>query len=335
MPAAQNKTNFRTYDAAIRLLAAVIATTRGQVKLDFNELSALMGGGTTPSAVDHRLRPVKQLGKLQMQWLKEGRDPGTLPIEKDEIQKLFGESTPGGIEFQFREIKALGRAQQEAVENEEDPSGLKLGAHASTSGTPGRGKESGVGRGGSKASNATKRKRGAAAKKVAMSGEDGSDDANSDYDKKDIRPSEDDVNVGPAKRRSTVASRKAKTAPAKKTASAPRKSNTDPVARRLFPSADNGDSSTPKPTEGPSLFGNGVKSISSAINNSHVDQYDDDEIQVLDKPPTPTPRKKLPTARGVKTEPGVQKRTQNWGYESGNETHTPMDNSFDFDDDEV
>lgn len=40
-----------------------------------------MGGGTTAAAVDHRLRPVKQLAKLQLSVREQKKDPGDLPIE--------------------------------------------------------------------------------------------------------------------------------------------------------------------------------------------------------------------------------------------------------------
>lgn len=41
-----------------------------------------MGTDATPSAVDHRLRPIKQLAKLQDSCLKQGGDPKDLPVEK-------------------------------------------------------------------------------------------------------------------------------------------------------------------------------------------------------------------------------------------------------------
>ena len=41
-----------------------------------------MGEDYTGSAIDHRLRPIKQLAKLQVQCVERGSDPGDLPIEK-------------------------------------------------------------------------------------------------------------------------------------------------------------------------------------------------------------------------------------------------------------
>lgn len=46
------------------------------------ELARLIGGGTTAPAVDHRLRPIKQLSRLQHIWLEQGKDPGELPVDK-------------------------------------------------------------------------------------------------------------------------------------------------------------------------------------------------------------------------------------------------------------
>ncbi|CAJ2508000.1 Uu.00g091860.m01.CDS01 [Anthostomella pinea] len=162
------KTNFKTYEASTRLLAAVIATNKG-IKLDFKELAKYVGGGTTKDSVNHRLRPIKQLAKMQAACVGKGEDPGELPVEKGaladlvgggaspsslehrfrpikklgeeltggkekEIQKLFGESTPGGIEWQFREIKHLGKAQQAAIAKKQNPAGVavKSGSAAST-----------------------------------------------------------------------------------------------------------------------------------------------------------------------------------------------------------
>ncbi len=45
-------------------------------------LAAHVGGGATASSIDHRLRPIKQLGKMQANSLKRGEDPGGLPVEK-------------------------------------------------------------------------------------------------------------------------------------------------------------------------------------------------------------------------------------------------------------
>ncbi|KAK9426514.1 hypothetical protein SUNI508_00041 [Seiridium unicorne] len=137
------QTNFRTYEAQARLLAAVIATAKP--KLDYKAIARHIGSDATPAAVDHRLRPLKQLAKLQAKCLDEGKDPMNLPIEKAdttcaddsyitdvltsyaEIQKLFGESTAGGLEFHFREVKATGKAQQDAVRNNKDPTEVPVG----------------------------------------------------------------------------------------------------------------------------------------------------------------------------------------------------------------
>lgn len=116
----KNKTNFKTYEASTRLLAAVIATTN--VKLDYAgkriyftyvtctstaaldsclpsptcqhklpsdpiippsiELARYIGGTATKDAIQHRLRPIKQLAKMQAACVKNGEDPGELPVDK-------------------------------------------------------------------------------------------------------------------------------------------------------------------------------------------------------------------------------------------------------------
>ncbi|KAH6655277.1 hypothetical protein BKA67DRAFT_232208 [Truncatella angustata] len=117
--------NFRTYEAQARLLAAVIATAKP--KLNFTAIAKHIGSDASPHSVDHRLRPMKQLARLQAKYVEEGKDPADLPVDKAEIHKLFGESTPGGLEFHFREAKATGLAQQDAVKAGEDPTRVPVG----------------------------------------------------------------------------------------------------------------------------------------------------------------------------------------------------------------
>ncbi|KAI1259392.1 hypothetical protein F5Y18DRAFT_409841 [Xylariaceae sp. FL1019] len=124
-PAQKAKTDFKTYESATRLLAAVIATTG--CKLDFKELARHVGGRATKDSINHRLRPIKHLAKLQIRALEQNQDPGDLPVETQEIHRMFGESTPQGLEWQFRDIKSLAKAQKEAADKNEDVSALSIG----------------------------------------------------------------------------------------------------------------------------------------------------------------------------------------------------------------
>ncbi|KAI1126367.1 hypothetical protein F5Y10DRAFT_267145 [Nemania abortiva] len=206
----KNKTNFKSYETMTRLLAAVIAT--GKPKLDYAELARHVGGGATKDAVDHRLRPIKQLAKMQAACLKKGQDPVELPVDKGEIQKLFGESTPAGIEWQFREIKSLGKAQMQAVEKGDNPAALL------PAGTPsaGRGKGAGArtpGSGGiaktpGTATRGRKRKVPATLVPLDSSDENGENDGNDDSDCDIV----DTPSKRPAKRPKTTAA----TTPSKK-----------------------------------------------------------------------------------------------------------------------
>ncbi|KAI1377428.1 hypothetical protein F4677DRAFT_459324 [Hypoxylon crocopeplum] len=317
MPAPQNKTNFRTYEASTRLLAAVLATIQGKVRLNFNEIAKMIGGGTTGSAVEHRLRPVKQLGKLQSVWMKTEKDPGDLPLDEKstleytlisssrylpihttistKIQKLFGESTAGGIEWQFRELKALGRAQQEAFDAGGDPASLKPAGQ----GTPGRVKGSGrsskatSARGGAASLAGTKRKRGGNKKQVTMSEDDseGDDDDNkkeSDYDAKD-RDSDndfdDDSGLDDDLAQATPTPKRRNTG---KPAAIPKikKGSSCSVARTLFNKGNKKATATYKSIDG-----------SEQINLVDFDEYDEDEPVAKD---TTTAR-----SSRVKTEPGT------------------------------
>ncbi|OTA61072.1 hypothetical protein K449DRAFT_395778 [Hypoxylon sp. EC38] len=299
MAPAQNKTNFKTYEASTRLLAAVLATINGKVKLDFKELAALMGGGTTGSAVDHRLRPVKQLGKMQVACRDAGKDPGDLPVETGEIQKLFGESTAGGIEWQFRELKTLGRLQQEALDEGKNPADVKVGlskgkASASAKSTPTTSKTVRA-----STSAASKRKRGG--KKVTMS-EEGSDDqgADSDYDAKDIH-SDDEYQTTPApKRRNTGGAStkgKGKVVPATTKTNGSTK-DANGTARKLFPNGNGAGIGVKSSSD--SIFGDGTTSSASNV---------DDVIEVASSSDEAPARKKSSRSR-VKAEPEPEQMSE-------------------------
>ncbi|ORY71615.1 uncharacterized protein BCR38DRAFT_404681 [Pseudomassariella vexata] len=184
------KTNFRTYEAQTRLLAAVIASAGP--KLDFKER---VGMGATVSSIEHRFRPIKLLAKAQNLCVEQGEDPTDLPTEPGAIQALFGESTPDGIEFQFRSIKNLGKAQKAALAAGQDPSkvqigsaapGSKAGGPSSAASTPGDRKIAATRTPGSRAGTG---KRSVAGKKRAVDVVSDDDDlGNSDYSQ-DVTPS--------------------------------------------------------------------------------------------------------------------------------------------------
>ncbi|KAI1283649.1 hypothetical protein F5Y07DRAFT_394550 [Xylaria sp. FL0933] len=104
----KNKTNFKTYEASTRLLAAVIATTN--VKLDYAELAKHVGGGATKDAINHRLRPIKQLAKMQATCIRKGEDPGDLPVDKGALAELVGDgATAVAMEHRMRATKQLAK----------------------------------------------------------------------------------------------------------------------------------------------------------------------------------------------------------------------------------
>ncbi|KAI1214883.1 uncharacterized protein F4807DRAFT_455335 [Annulohypoxylon truncatum] len=273
MPPHQNKTNFRTYESSVRLLAAVLASAKP--KLNYAELAEYMGGGTTASAVDHRLRPVKQLAKMQIACRKAKEDPGKLPVETQEIQKLFGESTVGGVEWQFREIKAVGRAQQQALEEGKNPAEVKIGPGKPKLSTtpPSTAKKAGAG-----GTPGSKRKRGG--KKVNMSDEDTGGGDDSDYDVKDVKSEEEESKTPAPKRRNTAtkaSATKAKATPASKKNGNDKDTTTanGGVARNLFPASGGRQS-----TNGDSLFGKGIQRVPTKTNVQVIvdsDSGEDDE----------------------------------------------------------
>ncbi|KAI8630146.1 hypothetical protein F5Y19DRAFT_474533 [Xylariaceae sp. FL1651] len=120
---APNKTNFKTYDASTRLLAAVIATCNP--KLDYAELAKHVGGDTTKDAVNHRLRPIKQLAKMQAACVKADKDPGELPVDKGALAGLVGGgATPSALEHRMRPVKQLAKMQTACRDAGGDPGEL-------------------------------------------------------------------------------------------------------------------------------------------------------------------------------------------------------------------
>ncbi|EFX01199.1 hypothetical protein CMQ_6141 [Grosmannia clavigera kw1407] len=149
--------NFRTYEAQSRLLAAVIASHPG-LKLNFKAITLHFGSDVTESVIRHRFRPVKMQAEAIRKAVAQGQDakelsgifyvnekgtrasglnlsdcipvpctlssrppPSGLSLTSTEIAKYFGESTPQGIEFQFRSIRKDAKALRDAVDKGESP----------------------------------------------------------------------------------------------------------------------------------------------------------------------------------------------------------------------
>lgn len=144
------KANFKTYDSAVRLLAAVIATTN--CKLDFKEIQKLFGESTS-AGLEFQFRDIKKLGKAQKAAVAKGEDPSLLNIGATH------NSTP-----MARPTATPGSRKRGAASNASTPT-------ASTK------------RGAAAAASAAKRKQ----KKIGSSDE-ASEDDDSDYEKKDSTP---------------------------------------------------------------------------------------------------------------------------------------------------
>ncbi|KAI0490902.1 hypothetical protein F4859DRAFT_520550 [Xylaria cf. heliscus] len=119
------KTNFKTYEASTRLLAAVIATTG--VKLDYAEIAKHVGRGVGVDAINHRFRPIKQLAKMQAACVKRGEDPGELPTEKGAIaENLGGGATAFGLQHRLRPVIQLSKLQVAHRKQGKDPGELPV-----------------------------------------------------------------------------------------------------------------------------------------------------------------------------------------------------------------
>ncbi|OAA61122.1 hypothetical protein SPI_05146 [Niveomyces insectorum RCEF 264] len=114
--------NFRTYEAQSRLLAAVLASHPG-LKLNFKE-----------SGLEHRFRPIKKQVAVVRRAVADGKDAKDVAnifhMNDKDIAKYFGESTPQGIEFQFRSIRKDAKALRDAVDKGESPLAVRRTAVA-------------------------------------------------------------------------------------------------------------------------------------------------------------------------------------------------------------
>ncbi|KAJ1329499.1 hypothetical protein MN608_06235 [Microdochium nivale] len=90
---APGSTNFKSYEAQIRLLAAVIATANP--KLDFNAIQKLFGE-STPGGLEWQFRDVKRIGKAQKEAVANGQSP--VGVVNGIVGKRGGSavSTPSG-----------------------------------------------------------------------------------------------------------------------------------------------------------------------------------------------------------------------------------------------
>ncbi|RYP12767.1 hypothetical protein DL765_007145 [Monosporascus sp. GIB2] len=294
------KTSFKTYEAQTRLLAAVIATNKG-IKLDFKAPSLFPSrwrfwargilvlfscGGASPSSIDHRLRAIKQLAKMQVQCVNKGEDPGQLPVEKGEIHKLYGESTPAGLEWQFRDIKKIGKAQQDAVMSGESPAGVLGSSSRGRASTPRAGAGTAASTPGSRASKSsaaatpTTATPGSRASKVSFASGVGNSqkrsrparDVSDDFESDDT---DYDQKGGPDPDETPTGRKKPKYAAARGGAGdRQQQSATDSAT----PSAGDNASSSASGS-GASIFGNGTGTASSGAANksTFIDLVNDDD----------------------------------------------------------
>ncbi|KAI0439219.1 hypothetical protein F4803DRAFT_554284 [Xylaria telfairii] len=125
MATPKGKTNFKTYEASTRLLAAVIATTG--VKLDYAAIAVHIGSGVGENAINHRLRPIKQLAKMQAACVAKGQDPGELPVEKGALaDTLGGGATAFALQHRLRPVLQLAKMQLAFRKEGKDPGELPV-----------------------------------------------------------------------------------------------------------------------------------------------------------------------------------------------------------------
>ncbi|KAK1761030.1 hypothetical protein QBC47DRAFT_428379 [Echria macrotheca] len=153
----KKQTNFRSYEAQSRLLAALIAT-QDNLRIDYKMVAKYFGGKTSESAIEHRFRPLKAAAKELRKAFDENRDPGDVVLFCDQektrggstnasLAAAFGESTPDGLQFQLRTHKAGADRIKKAMAQGKDTkeafeSGITAtGTAAATTPSTGRGRK--------------------------------------------------------------------------------------------------------------------------------------------------------------------------------------------------
>ncbi|KAK0652135.1 hypothetical protein B0T16DRAFT_454532 [Cercophora newfieldiana] len=131
------KTNFQTYEGQARLLAAVLGSH--DIKLNYKAIADMLGGGSTVSAVEHKLRDARKRGQAMKAVVSWGGDPAAvLPdimevnrnTKSDEIARVYGASTEGGIGFQMRNMKSIGKLMKKAADEGKDSGEAFKQAHS-------------------------------------------------------------------------------------------------------------------------------------------------------------------------------------------------------------
>ncbi|KAK0626998.1 hypothetical protein B0T14DRAFT_562858 [Immersiella caudata] len=125
------KQSFQTLESQKRLMAALLASLPGTVKIDYNAVARCYGGGATASAVEHQCRAVRKMAIAMTLCVNQGLDPQrvtpdivktvTKDMKDEELHRIYGTSTPGGLGYQVQNLKAVGKRMKDAADNGGDP----------------------------------------------------------------------------------------------------------------------------------------------------------------------------------------------------------------------
>ncbi|KAL1894769.1 hypothetical protein Sste5346_005745 [Sporothrix stenoceras] len=133
--------NFRTYEAQSRLLAAVLASNPG-LKLNFKAIAQHYGSDTTTAGIEHRFRPIKKQAGIIRKAVADNKDPKELVnifhMSDKDIHAYYGDSTPMGIEFQFRAVKKEAKAMRDGTDKGTSPLPSRKATPGSSAATPAR-----------------------------------------------------------------------------------------------------------------------------------------------------------------------------------------------------
>ncbi|KAK4239655.1 hypothetical protein C8A03DRAFT_32257 [Achaetomium macrosporum] len=112
MPVKDGKgTNFKSYETQMRLLAAIIASMPQPWKFDYKTIAKYFGGGSTESAVEHRMRALKAQAEAVMKAAELGLDAADYEIHL--VKSKDGKTTrisPSSPPLPFRHCRLVSTA---------------------------------------------------------------------------------------------------------------------------------------------------------------------------------------------------------------------------------
>ncbi|KUJ17356.1 uncharacterized protein LY89DRAFT_583877 [Mollisia scopiformis] len=128
--------NWKTYESSVRLLSAIVAAHPG-LKLNYDDIGKIYGGGTTYKAVWGRMKVINDNAKALRAAFDAGRDTTEIVISETDLlidfsgpdiaARFGGDCTKSAVENRFRRVKSDAKLINDAVKNGVDPITINVG----------------------------------------------------------------------------------------------------------------------------------------------------------------------------------------------------------------